>query len=270
MTRAGAAWRLLLDGPGAPDWNMAVDEALARACGAGQSPPTLRLYRWEPPAVSIGYAQSLASEVDLAACAALGVGWVRRPTGGRAVLHQDEVTYAVALAEDGLPGGVLESYRHIGVGLLAGLRRLGVPVDWASPESGTASAACFAVPSQYEIAVNGRKLVGSAQTRRWGAVLQHGSVLIRLDRERLVRLLRPAAGEDAAGLLRSLREHATALDEVLEAAPSPQAVARALADGFAEALELDLEPGGLSAAERQASAALVAGKYSTAAWNEAR
>src|SRR5579875_2954295 len=151
---------------------MAVDEAVATAVGAGESPPTLRLYAWRPAAVSIGYFQRLASELDLAACRELGLDWVRRPTGGRAVLHAAELTYAVAAVE---PGAVLDVYARWSRGLIAGVRRLGAAAEWIAPRRGR-SAACFDAGSAYEVAVGGRKLIGSAQVRRWGAVLQHGSL----------------------------------------------------------------------------------------------
>src|SRR5256714_4150073 len=182
-----APWRLLLDSPAAGAWNMAVDEVLLEGVVAGTAPPTLRFYGWTPPCLSLGYFQPFDA-VNLDGCRALGVDVVRRPTGGRAILHDRELTYSVVLPAStlGHDGGVLPSYRRLSLALQDGLRRLGVPATLA-PESAGRSAAhgavCFDRPSAPEILLHGRKLVGSAQMRRGGGPLQPGSILIwpRLD-----------------------------------------------------------------------------------------
>jgi lipoate-protein ligase A len=168
-----ATWRLLVADPLAHDGatNMAIDEAILSGVAAGQSPPTLRFYAWEPPCVSIGYAQSMHEVVDLHACRRDGVTWVRRPTGGRAILHIDELTYSVTApaSEQRVQGGVVESYRRLSQGLLAGFRVLGLGAVQAKvmeEKAADLSAACFDVPSHYEITAWDRKLVGSAQVRR--------------------------------------------------------------------------------------------------------
>ena len=146
-------WRLLISPPLDGATNMALDHALARAAGAGQAPPTLRLYRWRPECLSLGYFQPWA-EADAAACAAAGVDLVRRPTGGRAILHADELTYSLSAPADhpGLAGRILDSYRAISAVLLAGLAHLGVAAEWAaSAAAGDKSAACFDTPGDYEI-----------------------------------------------------------------------------------------------------------------------
>ncbi|MEZ4657516.1 MAG: lipoate--protein ligase family protein [Caldilineaceae bacterium] len=176
-----ATWRLIIeDAPRAGPANMAVDHAIAEACAAEESLPTLRFYRWQPPAVSLGRHQPLA-EIDLEAAAARGYDIVRRTTGGRAILHVDELTYSVAApkSEPRVQGGVMDAYLRLSNALVAGLHLLGVPADKAGAEtkvSKDVSAACFEVPSAYEITVGGRKLMGSAQSRRAGYVLQHGSL----------------------------------------------------------------------------------------------
>jgi lipoate-protein ligase A len=267
-------WRLLLSPPATAAWNMAVDEAVARCVGGGPCAPTLRLYGWAPPAVSIGYFQRLDAEVDREACRALGIGWVRRPTGGRAVLHQSEVTYAFAAPEGRIAGGVREVHRALGEALLEGLRRLGVDAQWAVPDRvhpARASAACFDATSHGEIAVRGRKLVGSAQTRRWGAVLQHGSIPLRLDRDLHARILRPGPGGDAAALRRALEERATCLGEALGGEPEPEAVAAALAEGFAVRFGVTWEEETApTAAESSLARRLAEAKYGSEAWNADR
>src|SRR6202022_3122798 len=162
------AWRLLVDAPAGGAWNMAVDEVLLDGVAAGAAGPTLRFYGWRPACLSLGYFQPF-DVVDLDACRALGIDIVRRPTGGRAILHDRELTYSVALPASvlGSDGGVLPSYYRLSLALQEGLRLLGVPATLApesaaggSPEHGPA---CFDRPSAHEILVEGRKLVGGAQ-----------------------------------------------------------------------------------------------------------
>src|SRR5579862_1595125 len=184
-----ARWRLLVEREehcGA--WNMALDAAIMDAVADGRVPPTLRFYQWSPPCLSLGKRQPLDS-VDLAACATDGVDVVRRPTGGFAILHTDELTYSIATLphDPRAAGAILDAYRKLSQGLLSGLAHLGVdatmnPVHLGANLNGTnASAACFESPSAYEIVVGGRKLIGSAQTRPAGRVLQHGSLPLRGD-----------------------------------------------------------------------------------------
>ncbi|MGH7320254.1 MAG: lipoate--protein ligase family protein, partial [Candidatus Rokuibacteriota bacterium] len=154
--------------------NMAVDEALLRARIAGDAPPTVRFFGWVPPTLSLGYGQPLDDRIDLAASRRLGIGLVRRPTGGSAILHESpdrEVTYSVVARAEDFVGAddVLETYRILGAGLVAGLARLGVRAELVPlirAARGPASPTfCFARTGAYEIAAQGRKLVGSAQRR---------------------------------------------------------------------------------------------------------
>jgi lipoate-protein ligase A len=156
------SWRLLTTGVADCATNMAIDEAILRAVAAELVPPTLRLYAWEPPCLSLGQAQS-CSEVDWEACAARGYTVVRRPTGGRAILHTDELTYSVTAPEDEprVQGGIVESYRRLSEGLIEGLRLMGVPgIEAHHPEQSANNTAqgpvCFEVPSTYEVTVAGK------------------------------------------------------------------------------------------------------------------
>ena len=178
------AWRFLDTGFSDAAFNMALDEALAAAVAGGKSPPTLRVYRWKPFAISLGYHQDVR-QLDLARCARDGIDVVRRSTGGKAVLHAEELTYSVFIPR-GNPffGRTLsETYGIIGGALVRGLRKFGVPAQLARLENprGVAptgpSPLCFARLSRSEVGVNGKKLVGSAQRRFKGVVLQHGSIL---------------------------------------------------------------------------------------------
>lgn len=267
---AATEWRLLETGAHTGPENMAIDEAVALAHARGEVPPTLRFYTWAPAAVSIGYFQSMASEVDLAAVRAGGYGYVRRPTGGRAIFHHRELTYSVVIREELFPGSVLETYQVLARGLLAGLRRLGAPAELAAGEpdprafGGEANPSCFDTPSAAELVVGGRKVVGSAQTRRDGAILQHGSILIDLDYDLLFTLLRVP---DPARAAAHLRRRATGLQAVLGRAVAVEEVRAAMVAGFQEALGLTLSPGTLTAAEAAAAAALVRDKYGSDDWN---
>jgi lipoate-protein ligase A len=258
-------WRLVVTEPLDGPTNMAIDEALWRSRLAGDGPPTLRFFAWAPPAVSLGYGQRLDRGVNVDACRALGVGLVRRPTGGSAIYHdgpERELTYSVVAAVDDFAGavGVLQSYDWISRGLVAGLRRLGVAAEMVPvmPSGSEPPAFCFARTGTYEIEVGGRKLVGSAQRRRIGGFLQHGSVMLGVDAAR-VRLIFPG-GDPLAGM--------TTVEAALGRRPSFDEVASALADGFAEAHGLALVPGGLSDAEARDAERLARDKYGTDAWTE--
>jgi lipoate-protein ligase A len=260
-------WRLLVTEPLDGATNMAVDEALLRARSRASGAPTVRFYGWRPATVSLGYAQPLDDTVDRTRCRALGIGLVRRPTGGSAILHEPperEVTYSVVAREGDFPGAddVLETYRVIGQGLAAGLGRLGVAAELAPLVRGRRAGAgspafCFRRAGAYEIAVGGRKLVGSAQRRQRGCFLQHGSVLLDADPAR-IRAVFPSEAEPAAGMV--------TLAGVLGRSPGFDAVAEALAAGLEEALGARLAPAGLTPAEIALAEALVAGKYGTEAW----
>jgi lipoate-protein ligase A len=254
------AWRLLVTGPADGATNMAIDEALWRARQADTCPPTLRFFAWAPPTVSVGYGQPLSPDVDVEACRRLGVGLVRRPTGGSAIYHdgpERELTYSVVGTADdlGVSADLLETYRWIGRALLHGLRALGadaelVPVAPAS----TTPAFCFARTGSYEIEVGRRKLVGSAQRRHGGSFLQHGAVLIGVDAPRL-RALFPTTRDPLAPL--------TTLEAVLGRRPSFEEVALALRAGFETEHGLDLKPGGLTPAELASAEALAREIYAT-------
>ena len=273
-----ATWRLLLspftDGPA----NMAVDEAILQAMAEGASPPTLRFFGWTPPCLSLGYAQA-AAEVDHDRLAQLGYGLVRRPTGGRAILHTDELTYSVIapMHEPRVLGGVLESYQQLSAGLLRGLHHLGLGVraDKTYAANDTAGAAkgpvCFEAPSNYEITVGAgdapRKLLGSAQVRKRRMLLQHGTLPLTGDLGRICAVLVFASEAERQAARARLRQRAATVAEVLEAEVTWPQAAAALAQGFAEVLNLDLEEAPLSPREIALAAQLRQEKYSTAAWN---
>ena len=218
------SWRLLLDLEGRPGWeNMAVDQVLLERAGRGER--WLRLYRWVPHCLSFGRHEPALRRYDRDRIEARGLDVVRRPTGGRAVWHAEELTYAVA-APAAPFGGLRQAYEEIHRMLLAALRRLGVGADLAPPRAAVAvdAGSCFAAPVGGEITVGGRKLVGSAQLREGTGLLQHGSLLLE-GRQTTVRdVTRNGAPADLA----------VPLAELAGRAPEPSRVAAAIAEAAAE------------------------------------
>ena len=266
-----STWRLIMGGQADGATNMAIDEAVVTNVLEGASPPTLRFYGWSPPCLSLGRGQPFA-DVDLAACQTAAVDVVRRPSGGRAILHTDELTYSVALLQtDPLAaGGILESYRRLSEGLLAGLRRLGVQaIQTAGARKPTEdlSAVCFETPSDYEITVQGLKLVGSAQWRARGGVLQHGTLPLCGDITRIISYL-ALPGTEREAQRQTLRTRATTLEASL-GQPVPFArTASALADGFSQALDLELVPGKLTTREQDLATDLRRSRYAAPDWTQ--
>ncbi len=257
-------WRLLRCGPANGATNMAIDEAIARAVAAGLAPPTLRLYAWAPPCLSLGRAQPLA-DVDLEARRAAGFDLVRRPTGGKAILHADELTYSVIVpeSEPRVAGGIIESYRRLSKGLVCALEELGVPhvaISQRAERRSPDSPVCFEEPSDYEITAGGRKLVGSAQMRARGAVLQHGAIPLDGDIARICLVLADHPGPAY------VHSRATTVAEELGRLVTWDEAADALVRGFARAMNLRLEPGSLTDKERDWVEELRTQKYATDAW----
>ena len=263
------AWRLLVEEARPGAWNMAVDEALVEAVDRGDSPPVLRLYRWAPPCLSLGFAQP-PEAADAAFCATHGVDVVRRPTGGRAVLHHLELTYAVAAPLGRAPFrfDLQAAYQAICRALVAGLRLLGVPAGISGePEGGlikpTRAIPCFVGPAAGEVVVAGRKLVGSAMRRVGGSILQHGSILEGWDGVLQAGCLGLA---DDAGL----RPAVVTLRDVLGAPPAPSALEEALVRGFEEAFGVSLAGSALGEDERRRAELLAARRYGHRRWTVER
>jgi lipoate-protein ligase A len=253
--------------------NMAADEAIFRLMPLGHTPPTLRFYGWRPAAVSLGYFQNTAQACNLAVCRREGIDVVRRPTGGRAVLHDGDLTYALCAGVDEppFPPGIAGAYRVIGRCLQEGLHRLGIdatpaPGNPAPPGVRDGSVACFARTARDELLVGGRKICGSAQARSRGAFLQHGSLLVRFDAARASRCL-VAEAEERERTRRMLTRAVTAVDTCLAPPLAMDAIVRVLAEGFAAVLHADLRPGALTDAEEALKARLKREKYRPEALN---
>lgn len=270
-----STWRLIESGFADGATNMAVDEAIVSAVARGEQPPTLRLYGWRPPAVSLGYFQPLDEGIDLDAVRERGYGVVRRPTGGRAILHADELTYSVCVRQNEIRGGAstMQSYREISRGIVAGLELLGAQVSLgdeagarsSTPAPGAARPICFAKTARCDLQVQGRKVVGSAQVRRDGAILQHGSIPLTIDLEDQVAVM---PGGDRRISSQVLAGAALSVSELLGRPVSYEELSAAIVQGFARALGVTLTPAELSPAEQADAARLRAEKYATEAWTQ--
>ncbi len=262
-------WRLIITDPASGSWNMAVDEAIARIAARDDRPPTLRFYQWHPPTVSLGRHQPV-EDIDGEALSRRGWGIVRRPTGGRAILHTDELTYSIAgpATDPILHGPVLDVYNRISDGLLLGLQRLGADVEKApaSARSGDASPACFEVPSAYEISIRGKKIIGSAQRRASGFVLQHGSLPLRGDITRLVEVMVFEREREREAFRRHLQSRATTLEAALGRVVSFWEAAAVLVDGLNSALGVDFDQAELTPEELDMAYQIEREKYASDAW----
>jgi len=253
---------------------MAADEAILEHIYRGESAPTLRLYAWDPPCLSLGHAQPFA-DVDVARLKERGWEVVRRATGGRAILHTDELTYSVTGSgeEPILAGGVLESYNRLAQALLFAVHELGLPVEInvghasSVASNGTnVNPVCFEVPSTYEITVGGKKLIGSAQARKKEGVLQHGSLPLFGDLTRICEALvfkDESARENAA---QRLLARATTVETVLGRRVDWETAAQAFVRGFEAALGICFEREEMSQSELKRTQELVNEKYGHPEW----
>ncbi len=242
-------WRFLDTGALSPACNMAIDRALLALHANGKSPPTLRLYQWRPPAVSLGYFQK-RHDLDLEACRRLGYEVVRRPTGGKAVLHLDDLTYAIiAGTPEGMPSAVTAAYQLIAQGLLHAFRLLGIEAKMGRERGDSQSSdICFLRCARGAILYQKKKLVGSAQTWHASSLLQHGSIIIRPQVEAWLPLVQHE-GESPVALRARLAARLTSVEEVLGRKPKLAEIKEAMRQGMAQALGIRFELGELTPGE---------------------
>jgi len=272
-----AQWRFIDTGKLSPEMNMAVDEAILSIHSQGKTPPTVRFYTWEPATLSIGYFQKAEQEIHFDKLKEYGLGFVRRQTGGRAVLHDQELTYSVTVSEKypGMPTQVTEAYRVISNGLLKGFQHLGLHAEMvklASEEdkvkyASAGSSACFDSPSWYELVVEGKKVAGSAQTRQKGTILQHGSILLDLDVDMLFDILRFSSERIKERMKLSFLEKAVAINQLQSRQITLEEAKEAFLYGFREGLQIDLIQGELTTEETELAEKLVEEKYGLDEWN---
>ena len=238
-------WRVIEDGPQDGESNMAIDRAILASCASGKTLPTLRLYSWERPTLTVGYAQDFSKEIDVDRCRKLGIQIVRRPTGGRALLHNHEVTYSLTapIPHSKFPPSLLGAYKVVARALLEGLKEIGVcGADLASGGKSDRgrhsfhSPSCLSSINYLEIEVQGAKLVGSAQRRTKGAFLQHGSILLDCDRALLNSLFKYATDDDRSRSMDILNNKVITLSECLGKSVTRKEVFLALKKGFSRVL----------------------------------
>ena len=280
-------WRLIKDNYHTGFMNMAIDEAIMIAHREGLVPPTIRFYQWSPPAVSLGYFQDLKKEIDVDVCRNLGIDIVRRPTGGKAVLHDKELTYSFIIKEDHplVNNSILETYKKISGGMIRGLSYIGVTAklvplrekfksdslpkrEKSETHHSDFKSICFSVPSQYEVQVEGKKIVGSAQVRKREIVLQHGSLLIELEKDKLFSVFNFPSVHIRERL--KTRFNATSLEEILKRKINFSELSEILPRGFEEEFGVRLAEGKLTEQEEKISKELLENKYSTYEWNYER
>ncbi|MFA4916542.1 MAG: biotin/lipoate A/B protein ligase family protein [Syntrophales bacterium] len=242
-------WRLLDTGTLPASLNMAIDEALLRLHVPGESQPTLRFYQWSPPAVSLGYFQKRHS-IDLAACRELGLDVVRRATGGRAVLHENDLTYSVvADTGQGIPSSLDAAYRLLCEGLLAGFRLLGFEAELGRERTRSSQAdICFMRAAVGDIVYRGQKFVGSAQTWHGTSLLQHGSIILEPQENTWTVIIKTDA-DSRESLREKLKSRIISLREILGRRIEVDELKRAIRTGMAEALQVELQAGELSPQE---------------------
>jgi lipoyltransferase/lipoate-protein ligase len=250
-------WRLLQTGFDTAFSNMAIDRAILVANSKGKVPPTVRFYGWIPPAISLGYFQSVAEEIDVNACKKLGVDYVRRITGGGAVFHDKELTYSIVIPEahPAIPKNILQSYGRICNALLKGLQQLGIQGTYAPIN---------------DILVDEKKISGSAQTRKANTVLQHGTILLDVDVDTMFSLLKVPNEKIKDKLIRDVKQRVTSIEHIVGKKIRFEEVAEALKTGFEEEFHVELVQGILTNEEKASAAHFEKECFSTTQWNHRR
>ncbi len=248
----------MIDGPVQAHENMARDEAVGLMVKQGKSPPTLRLYQWQGLSVTIGRYQK-ASEVDLTRCAELNIPVVRRPTGGRAILHGQDLTYSFSSQSVGefFSGSLLQSYGHISQAFLIAFNALGIPAELKTrKEKGrvlVGSPLCFQSVSFGEITIKGKKVIGSAQRRWEDAFLQQGTIMLRVPAQLQAELFINTSVETITSSMCGLLEYADNISiEILQ---------QAIAEAFEKYFKVSLKQQALSPEELALTEKLLQEKY---------
>ena len=271
MKKENIHWRLLINSPHDGIWNMALDESILETVARKEVLPTLRLYAWNPYCLSLGQAQSIL-DVDQQRLINNNWGIVRRPTGGKAILHADELTYSICLPQSDplVSGTVVESYRRLSTALLLALQNMGIKAD-SKPKSNEErkkipNPVCFEVPSDYEITYHEKKLIGSAQARRAKGVLQHGAIPLFGNITRITNVLKFQDETQRQETASKLFERATTIQSILNRTISWQEIADAVIEGFEKTLNIYFSDSKLSVLELKRAEDLVRNKYGNKEW----
>lgn len=239
--------------------NMAIDEAIMLAIKDHKAPPTLRLYRWNPSAVSIGTFQGMTDEVDVSFCESNNIDYIRRITGGGAVFHdyEGEITYSIIMPRDHnlAKADIIDSYKLLCGGIIKALDHLGIKGEFKPIN---------------DVNAGGKKVSGNAMTRRHQCVLQHGTVLLDLDVNLMFTILKVPQEKISDKMIADVKERVTSIRDILDREVQIEELQEALTVGFSKALDLDLKPGRLSDEEQKTATQLAKEKYSTQEWNLSR
>jgi lipoate-protein ligase A len=266
-----ASWRLVITEPSSGAWNMALDEALLESVSNYHVLPTLRLFYWNPPCLSLGHAQTYKS-LDLDSIKSRGWDLVRRPTGGKAILHTDEITYSVIapIDEPRVKGSILESYQSISNVLIHALKFLGIQANadsiYSNDQPSSHQPVCFETPSNYEITVEGKKILGSAQMRKHQSVLQHGSLPISGD---LTRINKAFSWESVSSRIEAnqrLLSHATTLEQILGKVVLCAVIQKVLISSFEKCWNISFRLQNPSDQEIARARILIEEKYGNSNW----
>lgn len=250
-------WRLLLTGANTAARNMAIDRAVLAANSNGKVLPTVRFYSWKPSAISIGYFQSLEDEIDLTNCRDLGVDYVRRITGGGAVYHEDELTYSIVIPESHkeISKNIMESYGRICGAVMNGLSNLGIESEYKPIN---------------DIIASGKKISGNAQTRKMKTVLQHGTVIMDVDVDKMFSLLKVPNEKIKDKLIADVKERVTSVKHIKGKEISFDTVAKAMKKGFEEEFEIKLVLGKLTDEEEELASKFERECFAAKDWNHKR
>jgi len=251
-------WRIIESGKNPASWNMSVDSAVVESVSKGLCPPTLRLYGWEPSAISIGYFQKLFDEVDVKKCEKSGVDVVRRITGGGAVFHECEATYSLVIPQSDplIPGDdIIGCFRRICGGIIRGLDLIGVSASFEPIN---------------DVIAGGKKVSGNAQIRRKGCVLQHGTILLKVDVKRMFSLLTVSDEKIRDKLISRVEDRVTSVSDVLGRSVGFDEMIEVLRLGFSKEFEVDLVDGSLSSEEKENIEKFRKQKFANPAWVQKR
>lgn len=253
--------------------NMALDECLLNWHSDGKIPPTLRFYGWSKPSLSVGHFQDVDKVIDFNALEKHGCQFVRRLTGGSAVLHDDELTYSLVISEQhpSIPKSVREAYYVLSKGILEGYKNLGIMVDYAMPEKSLEkdrTAVCFEKPAFYEMVVDGKKISGNAQTRKKGVLLQHGSIPMNMDAQMLFDLFRFPSEEVRERKRRTFASKAITINQITNKIHKYNMLKEAFLKGFETGLDLTFNPLQLSESQWKEVHHLAQTKYASESWNK--
>lgn len=269
-------WRIINSARTSPAQNMAIDEAIFNEVMAGRSKPTIRFYDWAPPTLSFGYNQKIANEIDQERLQKYKFGHVRRPTGGRMVLHYEEVTYSViAPLQNHLSGSILETYSQISRALLAGLKNMGIDAEFekkglSSQHQREPANPCFTSSSRFELNYQRRKIVGSAQVRKNNTLLQHGSILLNHDQSLVAQFIPNLTEKQRERFAKLLAQKTISINQILEKPISYNDAVQHLVAGFQREWENDIftVSNFLSKNELELSIELERTKYGSTDWNK--